>query len=250
MAEVNIKYDQICALIVDDHAPIRKAMKRVLDGMGIKSIFESNDGEVAFTELSEHPVDLVLCDIYMRKVDGFEVVSYIRNRAVGADIPIIIVTGEASKDDIVKANALGADDYLLKPFKAEDLENKVKLVLSGFFSPSPLDKLLRYGDKLLMSKQYVDAACAYEEAKNIDPLSQRANHALAVTMNISGQKKEAKDLLRENIQASPTYYKNYATLADIFLAEDDLPKAIKFIRKELELNPKQPARQVQLGELL
>ena len=69
---------EIKAVIVDDQDPIRKAMKRILASMGIVNIIECFDGKEALKELSRHPdIDLILIDIYMRKVNGFDVLHYI-----------------------------------------------------------------------------------------------------------------------------------------------------------------------------
>ena len=165
----------IRAIIIDDHDPIRKAMKRVLSKMGIPDILEVFDGKEALAELSRHPdIDLILCDLYMRKVSGFDVLCHVRNRAIRADVPFIVVTGEASKEDIVKASDLGADDYIIKPFQAEAMEQKVIQVLSKFYSPPLLLDKLRQGDRAMMAQKYQEAKKYYSEALRISPDSKRA----------------------------------------------------------------------------
>ncbi|NRA46542.1 MAG: tetratricopeptide repeat protein [Oligoflexales bacterium] len=242
---------EIKAVIVDDQDPIRKAMKRILASMGIVNIIECFDGKEALKELSRHPdIDLILIDIYMRKVNGFDVLHYIRSRAIRADIPVIIVTGEASKEDIVKASDMGADDYIIKPFQAESMTSKVNQVLHKFYSPAPAIQKLREGDRHMMAKQIKQAAKLYQEAMELDPSSLRARHSYAVSLFRCKRIDKAISLLNENIKESATYYRNYATLADIYVYKKDYSDAIHQLSKELEYNPKQPARQNLIARLL
>ncbi|MFK7822949.1 MAG: tetratricopeptide repeat protein [Oligoflexales bacterium] len=242
---------EIKAVIVDDQDPIRKAMKRILASMGIVNIIECFDGEEALKELSRHPdIDLILIDLYMRKVNGFDVLHYIRSRAIRADIPVIIVTGEASKEDIVKASDMGADDYIIKPFQAEAMTTKVNQVLHKFYSPAPALQKLREGDRHMMAKQIKQAAKLYQEAMELDPSSLRARHSYAVSLFRCKRIDKAITLLNENIKESATYYRNYATLADIYVYKKDYSDAIHQLSKELEYNPKQPSRQNLIARLL
>lgn len=245
----NIK--EIKAIIVDDHDPIRKAMKRILNTMGISEVIECFDGSEALKELSKQPdIDLVLCDLYMRKVSGFDVLTYIRNRAIKSDIPIIIVTGEASKEDIVKASDMGADDYIIKPFQAEAMILKTQKILSTFYSPPPLIQKLRDGDRYLIAKHYNKALECYEDALAIDKNSKRAKHSKGVALFRCNQIEDAIKILTENTVDSPSYYKNYATLADIYIKQKNYTKSIELMRKELHYNPKQPNRQNLIAKLL
>ena len=237
-------------LVIDDQDPIRKAIRRILLGMGFGVVLESFDGIDAAKTLSKTPVDLVIADIYMRKVTGFQVLKKIRGQNFGADIPVIIVTGEGSKEDIVKAADLGADEYILKPFHIADIEKKVTAVLTKYHSPPPLLKLMRQGDKLSLQGQHKDALKLFEAAERMDPQSPRAKFSKALIMEKMGQTSEALKLLQDSAGANATYYKNYAAMADIHLNMKQNHQAIDALKSELELNPKQPPRQVLLADLL
>jgi DNA-binding response OmpR family regulator len=237
-------------LVIDDQDPIRKAIRRILLGMGFGVVLESFDGSDAAKILAKVNVDLVIADIYMRKVSGFQILKKIRNQNFGADIPVIMVTGEGSKEDIVKAADLGADDYILKPFHIADIEKKVAAVLTKYHIPTPLLKLLRQGDRLSLQGHLADALKLFEAAERLDPQSPRAKFSKAVVMDKMGQHSEALSLLEESAASNSTYYKNYAAIGDILLAMNQKGKAIEAFKNELELNPKQPARQILLANLL
>ncbi|MBP6218703.1 MAG: tetratricopeptide repeat protein [Oligoflexales bacterium] len=243
------KIAQINAMIVDDHPPIRKVIRRVLSDMGVKNIVECADGVEALKHLN-FPVDLVICDIYMNRMDGFQVLSFIRNRPVASDIPVLIVSGDTSRDVIVKASDWGADAYVMKPFQSDDLETRISQVLAQFFSPSPVLKLLRHGDKLLLSKQIDQALKTYILAETLDPNSARVRYSLANALSLCGKRKEAVQILNKNILDNPSYYRSYMTLADIYLQLNKKTEAKKMILKELELHSLQPERQMQLANLL
>ncbi len=91
----------------------------------------------------------------------------------------MVVTGEASKEDIVKAADLGADDYVLKPFQISDIEKKVTSVLIKYHSPPPLLKTIRQGERTMAEGQFQDALKIFEAAERLDPTSARTQHCKA-----------------------------------------------------------------------
>lgn len=250
MADALYNPASLTVLIVDDHDPIRKGVKRVLQGMDVAEIIECFDGEDAIQCLAKKPVDLLIVDLYMRNVSGFEVIEFVRGRDMGCDIPIIVVTGEASKEEIVKVADHGAEDYLLKPFQAADLEKKIVKTLNGYYSPTPLLKALRKAERMYLAGDFAAAMSSFEQALKIDKASARAMNGMALTLERLQRSDEAVKLLQESIRNNHSYYKNHGTLADILLKQSKVKDAIEAIRRELEINPKQPERQIQLGKLL
>ncbi|MEZ4741013.1 MAG: response regulator [Bdellovibrionota bacterium] len=250
MDELKYNPEQLKVLIVDDHDPIRKAIKKIVQSMKAAEVVECFDGKDAIAKLANEHFDLILCDIYMRKTSGFDVLSYLRNRQIANDIPFIIITGEASKEDIVKSSDLGANDYILKPFQAENLEIKIKRVLNEFYSPSPAVALLRKGEKLLLEKKYSDSEQIILSALKLEKDNPKIKHLLAISKLLQGKEEESMAALRKNITDFPSYYKNYVTLANIYLKKGNIQETIAALVNELNLHPKQPKRQVLLAKLL
>lgn len=239
-------------MVIDDQDPIRKAIHRLLNSMGFGNVLEYFDGSDALKALTKKHVvvDLVVTDLYMRKTSGFQVLKKIRSQTYGSDIPVIIVTGEGSKEDIVKAVDMGADDYLLKPFQISDVEKKVTTVLTKYHSPPPLLKLIRQGERSMMEGHYQDALKLFEAAARLDPSSARAIHCKALALDKMGHAGDALKILKESSEANSTYYRNFAAMADIYLKTGQRQHAIDALRSELELNPKQPQRQCLVAEML
>lgn len=240
----------MAVLVVDDQFTIRKAMCRILAAQGFSTILEANNGTAALKILATSPIDLVITDLFMPETDGFETLKNIRNLNFGADIPVIVVTGEGGRDEIIKAVDLGADDYILKPFQLEDLEKKIHGVLSRYKFPPPLAKLLREGDRLYLTGKFADALKCFEAAERLAPESLRAKICTALTMKNLGQVSHAIEILHAVAAKNPNFYKAYRAMGDIGLELGQNHLAIQAIAQELELNPKQPLRQIQFARLL
>jgi response regulator RpfG family c-di-GMP phosphodiesterase len=115
------------ALIVDDQAPVRMFHRRLLEQMGCECV-EADDGPAAL-KAAEEPFDLVLLDVRMPGMDGFEVCRRMRERAPQSHVKIIVVSGNGDTDELAQALPRGADDYIAKPFSVAQMIAKVEHVL-------------------------------------------------------------------------------------------------------------------------
>lgn len=218
--------------------------------MKFSEVLEVSNGSEAIELLKEEPIDMVILDLYLLDVSGFDVLEYIRNREVDSDIPVLVVTGDASKDEIVKAADLGATDYLLKPFQSDGFKSKVKKILNKYHSPSAVVRHLRRAERLFFGRRYEEALPVIEAALKTDPDGVRARHLKAITLDKLGKEQEALEILNGNISLNDSFYKTFASLAEIYLRLGKTDEAINAMSRELELNPKQPRRQTQLATLL
>ncbi|MGZ5278609.1 MAG: response regulator, partial [Pseudobdellovibrionaceae bacterium] len=114
-------------LIVDDEPRNQRIITETLDGLFDLHIASS--GEAALTSAQQVPPDLILLDIMMPHMDGYEVCSRIRNNPDFKFTKIILVSGKALVDERLKGYAAGADDYMTKPFVPEELLAKTKVFL-------------------------------------------------------------------------------------------------------------------------
>ena len=110
-------------LVADDSGVMRKIIIRSLNSVGITDIVEAANGQEAIDKFKETPVDLILTDWNMPEKSGLDVVVEIR--ATGSQVPIIMVTTEAQKGQVISAIQAGVNDYLTKPFEADDLRAKL-----------------------------------------------------------------------------------------------------------------------------
>ncbi len=112
-------------LTVEDDERIRSAVKLALEDEGWQ-VNEAEDGEDALESFNREPADVVLIDIMLPGIDGFEVCRSIRRVS---DVPIIMVTARADTHDVVAGLEAGADDYLTKPFAPKELSARIRALL-------------------------------------------------------------------------------------------------------------------------
>lgn len=123
-------------LIVDDEERIRQVVKAFLRAEGFQTE-EAADGAAAMEKLEQESFDILVLDLMMPRMDGWEVCRKVRSFS---SLPIIILTARGQEDDRVLGLELGADDYLVKPFSGRELVARVKAVLRRT-SPLPGDKV-------------------------------------------------------------------------------------------------------------
>jgi two-component system, chemotaxis family, chemotaxis protein CheY len=112
-------------LIVDDFSTMRRIVRGLLKEMGCANAEEAEDGAAALNMLKSQPFDFVVCDINMPNMNGFEFLKAAKADPALKHIPILMVTAEARKEDIVLAAQSGAAGYVVKPFTKATLEEKV-----------------------------------------------------------------------------------------------------------------------------
>jgi two-component system chemotaxis response regulator CheY len=117
-------------LTVDDMATMRKIIKSLLNQLGYKDIDEAENGKEALAKLKQQKYDLVLLDWNMPEMDGITLLREIRKDSQLKDIPVIMVTAEAKKENVLLAIQTGANNYIVKPFTAETLKEKMDKVWS------------------------------------------------------------------------------------------------------------------------
>ncbi len=118
------------ALIVEDSNTTRSLIKSVIEEVGDINAFEAATGFEALKALPRQPFDLIIIDINMPDINGFELLDFVKNNNQYKNIPVVIVSTESSEDDKEKGMALGAVAYLTKPFKLEELQGIVRKALS------------------------------------------------------------------------------------------------------------------------
>lgn len=124
MAEINI-------LINDDSGIMRKIIRGHLVKLGYKDVIEASNGTEALTKLSEEKIDLILCDWNMPEMNGLQFVQEVKAKEDYQNIPIIMLTTVTTQDEVLAALKAGATSYIVKPFKPEDLKEKIAQALEG-----------------------------------------------------------------------------------------------------------------------
>ena len=116
-------------LIVDDFSTMRRIVRGLLKEIGYNNAEEAEDGAVALNMLKNTKFDFVVSDINMPNMNGFELLGHIKKDESLKHLPVLMVTAEARKEDIVRAAQDGAAGYIVKPFTKATLEEKVQKIM-------------------------------------------------------------------------------------------------------------------------
>ena len=131
-------------LIAEDDRDIAELISHYLTKAGW-SFHVAGAGDQALAYVRNHPVDVVILDLMLPGISGFEVCQALRSERTTADLPIIMLTARTEEGDRVKGLELGADDYVSKPFSPNELVARVRAVVRRTRRSEPADTILRLG---------------------------------------------------------------------------------------------------------
>ncbi|EJM98534.1 chemotaxis response regulator CheY [Herbaspirillum sp. YR522] len=123
MSDPNTKF-----LVVDDFSTMRRIVRNLLKELGFTNVDEAEDGVQALQKLRSDQFDFVVSDWNMPNMDGLTMLQEIRKDPSLSKLPVLMVTAEAKKENIVAAAQAGANGYVVKPFTAATLDEKLKKI--------------------------------------------------------------------------------------------------------------------------
>jgi len=126
MPDKNLKF-----LVVDDFSTMRRIVRNLLKELGFVNVDEAEDGVVALQKLKAGGFDFVVSDWNMPNMDGLALLQAIRGEETLRGVPVLMVTAEAKKENIIMAAQAGASGYIVKPFTAATLEEKLNKIFQN-----------------------------------------------------------------------------------------------------------------------
>lgn len=115
-------------LVVDDFSTMRRIVRNLLKELGYANVDEAEDGVVALQKLNAAPFDFVVTDWNMPNMDGLTLLQTIRRSPQIKHLPVLMITAEAKKENIIAAAQAGASGYIVKPFTAATLAEKLEKI--------------------------------------------------------------------------------------------------------------------------
>lgn len=112
-------------LVVDDFSTMRRIIKNILKQLGFNNIVEADDGAAAWEILNKDQMDFIVSDWNMPQMTGIELLRKVRASEEFADLPFLMVTAEAQQENIIEAVQAKVSNYIVKPFTAETLGQKI-----------------------------------------------------------------------------------------------------------------------------
>ena len=125
MADSNMKF-----LVVDDFSTMRRIVRNLLKELGFSNVHEAEDGVDALKKLRAESFDFVVSDWNMPNMTGIDLLREIRKDDALKHLPVLMVTAEAKKENIIEAAQAGASGYVVKPFTSVTLDEKLKKIFS------------------------------------------------------------------------------------------------------------------------
>ena len=126
MSDMNMKI-----LTVDDFSTMRRIVRNILRQLGYNNIVEAEDGAAGLEILQNQEIDFVISDWNMPNMTGLELLKAIRSDAKLKDLPVLLVTAEALKENVLEAVKAGVNGYIVKPFTAETLKEKIDSIFES-----------------------------------------------------------------------------------------------------------------------
>lgn len=117
-------------LVADDFLTMRRIVKNLLKQLGYENITEAEDGEQAYVKLKSGGFGFVISDWNMPKLDGLGLIKKVRSDPELKDLPFLMVTAEAEKEKVIEAIRAGVSNYVVKPFTAEVLKEKIEKIFA------------------------------------------------------------------------------------------------------------------------
>ncbi len=115
-------------LVVDDFATMHKIVRNILKQIGFEDIVEAEDGNAAIHMIKNDKIGMVVTDWNMPNMTGLDLLREIRNNPQTANLPVLMVTAEGLKENVMEAVKAGVSNYVVKPFTAEVLQEKIETI--------------------------------------------------------------------------------------------------------------------------
>jgi CheY-like chemotaxis protein len=215
------------------------------------------DGEEALARVAARRPALVLLDAMLPRIHGFEVARRLRADPRTREVPVIMMTavyrGWRFAQDAKEA--YGAEDYIEKPFRLDDLVRRVEGVLEATASRGPLrasgaEAMLRRGKELLLAGRLEAAVSALQEAITADPFWAEAHHQLAKALRARGDHFQAMTSFERAVDLRPDYFPALRSLAALYAEKGFRRKAVETLERALTAAPDPVARDAVRADLL
>ena len=129
---MTINLSTLSILLIEDTAPMRKILVSVLEIIGFKRIYSASSGEQGFRMIKDYNPDIVVTDWMMEPIDGIDLIGMIRTApgVPNRSVPVILITGYAATEKVMRARDQGMTEFLVKPFTAKELASRITHVIN------------------------------------------------------------------------------------------------------------------------
>ncbi|MBI5637803.1 MAG: tetratricopeptide repeat protein [Nitrospinae bacterium] len=236
-------------LVVEDMTSMRRTIRSMLKQVGLVNVVDADDGDTALHILdTQDNCHFILLDWNMPRMSGIDVVREIRSKAANQDIPILMVTCEMGSAEVMQAGEAGVNGYIVKPFVAKTLEEKIQAVLATRAAPPEHVRLLKAGEELALRGEYEEALAIFERAKILRE-SARIHVSIGETRELTGEDAKAHESYNAAIALNPLFLKAHLRSAALYEKQGNLDAALAAFKKVVEISPNNPRRHFSIGNI-
>ena len=237
-------------LVVDDVPNMRKTIRNMLRQLGTTDIKEADDGDTAIKLLgtSSETCKFVLLDWNMPRMPGIHVAREIRADEAYQNLPILMITAETYQDQIAHAGEIGINGYIIKPFNAKILNDRILTIMEARTNPPEHVKLIKAGETFVMQGKYDIAIEMFEESRSLSESARVLVH-IGQAAEKKGDLKTAAENYGKAQEINPKYLKAYIVAADLNMKMGNEKAAMEALEKASEISPNNTDRQMNLGKI-
>lgn len=236
-------------MVIDDEKNMRNTVRNMLRMLGVVNVELSEDGDAALLVLNaKENCKFALIDWNMPRMPGIQLVHEIRASEGLKDLNILMITAENYKNQLTQAIEYGINGFVLKPFVAKTLEDKMLNIINIKSNPPEHVKLLKVGEKLVEGGKF-------KEALEIFSKSREMKESARILVNIGevhekmGDSRTALQFYKEAIKMNPEYLKAQVAAGNLCLREGNESTALMYFENASEISPNNALRKTAMGEM-
>lgn len=237
-------------LVVDDQFNVRRMVLNFLRTFGYTRVVDAADGDKALERLQVGDVGFIISDWNMPNMSGLDLLRRVRADARISNLPFLMVTAEVVEQTVAEAIEESVDGYIVKPFQAKTLIDKVEAILDKRRAPEPFDLALRQGHEYLQAGRMEQAVAQFQIALDLKPNSPRGLLAMGEALEAQEKYKEALHFYQDAVAAGSRFVKAHDHLASLYRRMGEAEKAAQHLAKAAKISPLNPRRQLEMGKLL
>ena len=238
-------------LIADDMENMCKLIRGMLKDLGYGKTFHfAPNGLLALKKLKTTPTDLAIVDRNMPVMNGMELLSCIREDRTLRDMPVVMVTGEATKEVVAEAAESDIDAYIIKPLTTKSLDKKISSVIERTNNPAPMSYHLKRARNF---EEAGDIDGAIEEAKlamEADTLSSKPIRELGYFFLRKNALEMAENWLKKAAMVNKFDVLAFHYLGELYLKRNDIENSAVFFNKAMDISPRHISRGINFGKIL
>lgn len=236
-------------LVVDDMANMRRTIKNILRNLGIdeEEILQANDGDTALKMLRDEKQNtiFVLLDWNMPRLPGIKVLKEMKEDEKLKNIPVLMVTAETNEEQIVQAAECDVKNYIIKPFVAGTLQEKMMNVIN----PPEYLQWIKDGEELIKNGEYEKALTTLEGVLKTKPNSAGIRILMGNAYEKMNQNETAHKFYADAIKKNDHYLRAHDTFAEFLFKTGKKKEALHSLEEAAKLSPLNAERHIKIGDL-